>query len=117
MSADAGAAGASGRAVPLWLVVAWCVVVAAAVCLRVWNALEGPLLWGYDAAGHIAYVFYLDRYAALPFAHQGWGYFHPPLHYLLGWGMAQVGSAEVLLRGLALMGSLFRSRRASPRIQ
>jgi tetratricopeptide (TPR) repeat protein len=62
-------------------------------------------MWGYDAAGHIAYVFYLDRYAAIPWAHQGWGYFHPPLHYLFGWGLAQFGSAELLLRGLALLGS------------
>jgi len=62
-------------------------------------------MWGYDARGHLAYVFFLDRYAALPWAHQGWGYFHPPLHYGFGWALAQFGSAEVLLRGLALLGS------------
>jgi tetratricopeptide (TPR) repeat protein len=78
------------------------VVVAAGV--RLWNALAGPLMWGYDAPGHLAYVFFLDRYGAIPWAHQGWGYFHPPLHYAIGWALAQLGSAEVLLRGLALFG-------------
>jgi tetratricopeptide (TPR) repeat protein len=90
---------------PRTLVIAWWVAVAAAVALRLWNAFASPLMWGYDAAGHVAYVFYLDRYGAIPWAHQGWGYFHPPLHYLFGWGLAQFGSAEVLLRGLALLGS------------
>lgn len=87
------------------LVFAWWLAVAAAVALRLWNAFAVPLMWGYDATGHIAYVFYLDRFHAIPWAHQGWGYFHPPLHYLFGWALAQFGSAEVLLRGLALVGS------------
>jgi Tfp pilus assembly protein PilF len=85
---------------------AWVAVLIAAFGVRLWNALTGPLMWGYDAAGHIAYVFYLDRYAAIPWAHQGWGYFHPPFHYLFGLALAQFGSAEVLLRGLALVGSV-----------
>lgn len=87
------------------LAVAWVVAVGAAVGVRAWNALTGPLLWGYDAAGHLSYVFYLDRYAALPWADQGWSYFHPPLHYVFGWLLAQFGNADVLLRGYALLGS------------
>jgi tetratricopeptide (TPR) repeat protein len=87
------------------LVVAWGLAVGVAVALRLWNAFTVPLLWGYDATGHLAYVFYLDRFHAIPWAHQGWGYFHPPLHYGFGWVLAQFGSAEVLLRGLALIGS------------
>jgi len=83
----------------------WLVAATAAIGVRLWNALTGPLLWGYDAPGHIAYVFFLDRYHAVPWAHQGWGYFHPPLHYAIGWALAQLGSAELLLRGLALVGS------------
>jgi Tfp pilus assembly protein PilF len=90
---------------PRLLALGWFGAVAVAVGVRLWNALAGPLMWGYDARGHLAYVFYLDRYAAIPWAHQGWGYFHPPLHYALGWALAQFGSAEVLLRGLALLGS------------
>ena len=88
-----------------WLRIGWIVAVAAATGVRVWNALAGPLLRGYDDHGHVAYVLYLDLYRALPWADQGWSYFHPPLHYGLGWLLAQAGSAEVLLRGLALVGS------------
>ena len=74
--------------------------------MRLWNALAGPRMWGYDAWGHVAYVLYLDLYRAVPWADQGWSYFHPPLHYLIGWALAQAGSGELLMRGLALWGSL-----------
>ena len=84
---------------------AWAVVVAAAVGVRLWNALTGPLMWGYDAWGHVAYVLFIDLYRALPWADQGWSYYQPPLHYALGWVLAQFGSGEVLVRGLALLGS------------
>jgi tetratricopeptide (TPR) repeat protein len=87
------------------LVAAWWVSVGAAVAVRAWNALTGPLLWGYDDTGHLSYVFFLDRYAALPWADQGWSYFHPPLHYTFGWLLAQFGSAGVLIRGYGLLGS------------
>ena len=63
-------------------------------------------MWGYDAWGHVAYVFYLDLYRAVPWADQGWSYFHPPLHYLIGWALTQARSGELLMRGLALWGSL-----------
>jgi tetratricopeptide (TPR) repeat protein len=87
------------------LVAGWFVAVGVAAGVRLWNALAGPLMGGYDAPGHLAYVFFLDRYGAIPWAHQGWGYFHPPLHYAIGWALAQLGSGEVLLRGLAVIGS------------
>ncbi len=41
----------------------------------------------------------------MPYSDQGWSYFHPPLYYGIGWLLAQSGSSEVLLRGLALFGS------------
>jgi tetratricopeptide (TPR) repeat protein len=106
MPADSAVAEESLRRPSRALVAAWWIVVVAAIGVRLWNVFVCPLMWGYDASGHIAYVFYLDRYAAIPWAHQGWGYFHPPLHYLFGWGLAQFGSAELLLRGLALLGSV-----------
>jgi tetratricopeptide (TPR) repeat protein len=83
----------------------WAVAVSAAVGVRAWNALGGPLMWGYDAWGHVAYVLFLDLYRAVPWADQGWSYFHPPLHYALGWVLAQFGSGEALVRGLSLLGS------------
>jgi tetratricopeptide (TPR) repeat protein len=86
------------------LTLAWLAVIVAAVGVRLWNAIAGPLMWGYDAWGHVAYVLFLDLYRGLPWADQGWSYFHPPLHYALGWGLAQFGSGEALMRGLPLLG-------------
>jgi len=83
----------------------WLISAGGALGLRVWNALAGAPLYGYDAWGHIAYVLFLDVYGALPWADQGWSYFHPPLHYLMGWALAQLGTSDALLRGLALLGS------------
>ncbi|MFQ5416264.1 MAG: glycosyltransferase family 39 protein [Myxococcota bacterium] len=88
-----------------WLAAGWALGVSGAVGVRVWNALAGPLMWGYDAWGHVAYVLFLDLYRGVPWADQGWSYFHPPLHYALGWLLAQAGNGEVLMRGLALLSS------------
>ena len=85
-----------------WLLAGWGVTLGVTVGVRLWNALAGPLMWGYDAWGHVAYVLFLDLYRGVPWADQGWSYFHPPFHYALGWLLAQAGSGEVLMRGLAL---------------
>jgi tetratricopeptide (TPR) repeat protein len=87
-----------------WLV-AGLTVAGFAAAVRLWNALAGPLGWGYDAWGHVAYVLYLDLYRALPHADQGWSYFHPPLHYVLAQPLAWARSGDVLLRGLLLLAS------------
>jgi tetratricopeptide (TPR) repeat protein len=87
------------------LALGWLISIGGALGLRIWNALEGAPLSGYDAWGHIAYVLFLDVYGALPWADQGWSYFHPPLRYAMGWLLAQLGSSDALLRGLALLGS------------
>ncbi len=88
-----------------WLLAGWVVTLGVTVGVRLWNALTGPLMWGYDAWGHVAYVLFLDLYRAVPWADQGWSYFHPPFHYALGWLLAQAGSGEVLMRGLSLLSS------------
>jgi hypothetical protein len=100
VAADAPRARA-GRA---WLA-AGALAAALALGVRAWNALAGPLGWGYDAWGHVAYVLYLDLFRALPHADQGWSYFHPPLHYLLAWPLCLARSGEWLLRGLLLLAS------------
>ena len=43
---------------------------------------------GWDDFGHVGYMLFLDLYRAVPWADQGWSYFHPPLHYSIGWGLA-----------------------------
>jgi tetratricopeptide (TPR) repeat protein len=87
------------------LLLGWFLSAGLAAALRIWNSVFGPLFYGYDAWGHIAYVFFLDMYRAVPFADQGWSYFHPPLHYLFGWLLMQAGDATVLVVGLSLFGS------------
>jgi tetratricopeptide (TPR) repeat protein len=87
-----------------WLRAGWIVAIVALASVRIWNALRGPLLRGYDDLGHAGYFLYLHFYAALPWADQGWSYFHPPLHYFFGWALTGFGSPEVLLRGVALLG-------------
>ena len=88
-----------------WLIGGWIAAIVAAAVARIWTALAGPLMWGYDAWGHVAYALFLDLYHGVPWADQGWSYFHPPLHYLFGWVLAQFGSGEVLMRGLPLVAS------------
>ena len=90
---------------PSALLLGWIASVGLATAVRGWNAIFGPLFYGYDAWGHISYVFFLDMYHALPYADQGWSYFHPPLHYLLGWALMQAGDPDVLVIGLSLVGS------------
>ncbi len=85
--------------------IAWGLALTFAVASRVWNALALPVLSGYDAQGHVSYALFLDLYRAVPYADQGWSYFHPPLYYFFGWILAQAGSAPVLVRGLGLLSS------------
>ena len=49
-----------------------------------WNAYAQPSLWGYDAGGHVGYVYGILKTGALPHPAAGWSTFHPPLYYLLG---------------------------------
>ena len=89
-----------------WVRIGWVVAFGVVAGVRLWNGFTGPMLRGYDDHGHVGYVLYLDLYRAIPWADQGWSYFHPPLHYLFGWLLAQLRSAEALLHGLALLNGL-----------
>lgn len=84
--------------------IGWLVLVGIAIATRLASSLWHPILRGYDSVGHVSYVFFLDLYRAVPFADQGWSYFHPPLHYALGWLLAQSGNAGSFVRGLSLWG-------------
>jgi len=76
------------------LIGGWIAAIGGAVGVRLWNALAGPRMWGYDAWGHVAYVLFLDIYRAVPWADQGWSYFHPPLHYALADFIKSVTAGE-----------------------
>ena len=87
-----------------WLRAGWIAAFAVLAAVRLWNAFTGSLLRGYDDHGHVGYILYLDLYRSVPWADQGWSYFHPPLHYVFGWALAQLESPEALLHGLAFLG-------------
>lgn len=87
------------------LAIGWAVAVGVSAGVRLWNALTAALMWGYDAWGHVAYVLFLDLYREVPYADQGWSFYQPPLHYALGWLLAQLAGAEALVRGLSLLGA------------
>lgn len=93
------------RARPAWLIPAWVVTATLALGVRVWNALQGEMMWGYDAWGHVAYMLFIDLHHAFPWADQGWSYYQPPLHYVLGAGLAQLGNGEILVRGLSFVAT------------
>ena len=83
-----------------WLIAGWLAALAVVASVRVWNASNGAFLRGYDDFAHMGYVLFLDFYGAVPYADQGWAYFHPPLHYVIGWALAQFDDIQLLFRGL-----------------
>jgi len=56
-------------------------IVGAAV--RVNNALQFPILKGYDAFAHFTYVWFLAETGRVPAATAGWEFFQPPAYYAL----------------------------------
>ena len=53
------------------------------VLIRLNNGIRFPSLHGYDSFGHVTYIFYLLKTGQVPFADQGWSFFHPPLYYAI----------------------------------
>ena len=74
---------------------AWTASLVAAIGLRLWNALAGPMLYGYDGWAHVAYVLFLDQYQAIPYADQGWCA-RTPLRWT---GLAAWRNQDTALRG------------------
>jgi hypothetical protein len=54
----------------------------AAVILNVYRTFDG-IRRGFDYAGHIDYLRYIDLTASLPVASRGWQMYHPPAFYAL----------------------------------
>ena len=46
-----------------------------------------PVMAGFDASGHRAYIEFILQHKSLPSADQGWEFFQAPLYYILGAGV------------------------------
>lgn len=83
-----------------------------------------PLMIGFDARAHLAYLDFLVEQRALPLATDGWSMYHPPLFYLLAAGLRSLGTAAAkVLPWIAGLGLVFlahglarRLYRGEPRV-
>jgi len=60
------------------------IAVAAALAIRLHNALHYPPDWGFDASFNWRYIYRLSQDAAIPEPAAGWSTGDPPLYYALG---------------------------------
>ena len=54
----------------------------AAAFIRINNNLRFAPACGYDANGHLSYIYQMRAGWGVPLANEGWSTFHPPLYYL-----------------------------------
>lgn len=81
------------------------------------KGLRLPLLVGFDARHHLAYVDFLREQLAVPLATDGWSMFHPPLFYALAALLAPLGeNALRVLPWLAGLGCVFVARSLAARL-
>src|SRR6202007_530240 len=57
------------------------VLIVAGAAIRLWNAVQFPLLTSYDGFAHFTYVWYLATTWRVPRPTAGWEFFQPPLYY------------------------------------
>lgn len=68
---------------PRGILIAGLFLLALGVAMRVYNAFEYNILWGFDAAGNWRYIERLTGSWALPAPDADWSTAHPPLFYYL----------------------------------
>jgi arylsulfatase A-like enzyme/tetratricopeptide (TPR) repeat protein len=99
----------------LWLFVS---LVGVAVLMRLNNGIRYPALHGFDAYGHVTYIWHILRTGTVPLASEGWGRFHPPLYYWICagiWSLLRAIDPREVLKvigvtfGLASLGSAWVS--------
>jgi hypothetical protein len=82
------------------------------------KGLRLPLLVGFDARHHLAYVDFVRTQLSVPLATDGWSMFHPPLFYVLAALVAPLGdSALRVLPWLAGLGCVFVARSLAERLR
>jgi tetratricopeptide (TPR) repeat protein len=64
-------------------IVTGAVMLVVGTAVRVNNALQFPILHGYDAFAHFTYVWFLAETGRVPAATAGWEFFQPPAYYAL----------------------------------
>ena len=87
------------------LLAGWILSVGTALGMRAWNAIAGRAFYGYDAWGHIAYVFFLDMYRAVPFADQAGRTSTRRSTTCWAGSSCSLATPDVLVVGLSLLGS------------
>jgi hypothetical protein len=81
------------------------------------KGLRLPLLVGFDARHHLAYVDFIRTELAVPLATDGWSMFHPPLFYAIAALVAPLGDwALRALPWLAGLGCVFVTRSLAARL-
>jgi hypothetical protein len=76
-----------------------------------------PLLLGFDARHHLAYVDFLREQHAVPLATDGWSMFHPPLFYGLAALLAPIGERALrVLPWISGLGSVFVAHALAQRL-
>lgn len=58
-----------------------------AACIRINNNFRFAPACGYDADGHLSYIYQLKAGWGTPRANEGWSTFHPPLYYFVMAGL------------------------------
>jgi hypothetical protein len=89
--------------VALWL------LVGVAAAQRFWNLSHGARLTGFDAPGHMGYVFTILREHRLPHPTEGWSTFHPPLYYAVAaavWAVLEPLGSRPVLNGIRAIGAV-----------
>ena len=84
----------------------------AAALIRLNNNFKFIPAGGYDAGGHLSYIYQMKSGWGIPLANEGWSTFHPPLYYFL---MANIWKAlgeksplpiHVILRTVSTLSNL-----------
>ena len=84
-------------------------LVGVAILQRAWNVWAVSPLTGFDAPGHMGYVFTILRDHRLPQPLEGWSTFHPPLYYLVAsavWAVLEPLGPHAVLMGIRALGAV-----------
>lgn len=92
----------------VFLIVLGCILIPS-VFLRVSNALEFPIMKGYDANWHFIYIISVAQYAKFPLPETSFEFYQPPLYYFFAGAifniMSKIGANAVAV-GLKMLSAV-----------